>query len=134
MLDADHELFLSYHRPDSRELVRQVEDSLRTRGVPVWSDVELMPGQDWRKAITAAIRSAGGFVVFLSPGYSDSPYSLMELGAALGSDAPVIPVQLEDAPLPADLWQIQTINGRGMSPDQIAEAIKQVLDHPPVAA
>jgi hypothetical protein len=134
MPDANHKLFLSYRRADSADLVRQVGDLLQTRGIPVWSDLQIRPGEEFRTAVTAAWRSAGGFVLFLSPGYFDSQFLLMELGAALGSDVPVIPVRLGDEPLPAEVRHLQAIDGRGRTPEQIADAIKQALDHTPAAA
>jgi TIR domain len=133
MVDTDHKVFLSYRRSDSSDLVRGVENALGERGVPTFRDIEIPVGGDYRKVISAAWRSAGAFVVFLSPNYTDSPVLLMELGAAFGSGVPVIPVLLADAPLPADLWQFQVIDGRNMTPEQIADAIKQALEQSPAA-
>lgn len=63
-------VFLSYVREDSA-LVDQIADTLRMHGIDVWLDrTNILPGDDWRKAIRHAIRDGAYFVACFSPAYA----------------------------------------------------------------
>jgi hypothetical protein len=88
-------VFLSYARAD-QELASQVESTLRSCGFDTWSaDRELRVGEMWSDVIARALRRADAFVVLLTRKYSQSEWGRVELGTAIASGKPVIPILAE---------------------------------------
>ena len=86
-------LFLAYSR-DDRRIMEPLRDTLRRYGLRVWTDEHLRPGTpDWEVTIERQIRSAGAFVVLLSPHASrEGAYVRNEIRLALLHDRPIVPV------------------------------------------
>jgi hypothetical protein len=62
-----YDLFISYHRNDLR-WARQVSRALEKRGLEVWLDeLNLSPGDVWRKEIARALDSSHAFGVLVGP-------------------------------------------------------------------
>lgn len=111
-------LFLSYVREDS-EKVRNLYSVLRSVGLDPWLDVEnLFPGQDWDLEISKAISKADFILIFLSNWSTNKRgYFQKELKFALDilmekptSDIFVIPVRLEETPVPEPLRHLQWVD------------------------
>ncbi|MDM8522069.1 toll/interleukin-1 receptor domain-containing protein [Desulfococcaceae bacterium HSG8] len=59
-------IFISYDREDIGT-ARKLYDDLKDAGLDVWLDDEdLIPGQNWKKAITKAIRESRFFIALIS--------------------------------------------------------------------
>lgn len=78
----------------------------------VFMDRDMLPGVAWRQEIAGRIRSSKRVLVLWSTHAATS----MELGAewrlALAFGVPVVPVLLDDTPLPATLDEVQGIDWR----------------------
>jgi hypothetical protein len=101
MPDSAHpKIFLSYASADSKSVERLV-DKLKVRGLDVWTDRLIAPGQDWQPQIEAALDEATLFLMVMSAKDGVSPWQNVELGMALrsavGRSKRVIPVLLPGA-------------------------------------
>jgi hypothetical protein len=118
-------IFLSYAKED-KDKVRSVYRRLRVERLNPWLDVaDLLPGQDWDNVIVKVIRSARFVLVFLSNNsVSKRGYVQKEIKEALDAadmipegEIFIIPVRLEDCPVPERLsrWQwIDLFRPRGL--------------------
>lgn len=88
-------VFLSYSHL-SPEVAYEIRDGLKKAGVVVLSDDDIAPGQSLSTAISAALRHADAFVIVMTRDSSKSQWARLELGAALASGKPVLPVLAED--------------------------------------
>ena len=59
-------IFISYAR-DDQQAVRPIYDELKSAGYSPWLDVEdILPGENWQRAINKAIEEADIFLAILS--------------------------------------------------------------------
>ncbi|MFZ4628366.1 MAG: toll/interleukin-1 receptor domain-containing protein, partial [Blastocatellia bacterium] len=87
------------------------------QGFEVWTDREILPGEDWQSAIETALDQASVFLFILSENSLGAPWQELELGMALRSAVgqskkTVIPVLLggaDPAALPLFLQNRQLI-------------------------
>jgi hypothetical protein len=98
-----HSVFLSYSRRDST-----VADSyaamLEQAGYPIWIDREgIAGGEQWRRAIVAAIEGAKAFIVLLSPQSVQSVNVRKELDLAETARIKILPVAIAQAGIPAEM-------------------------------
>lgn len=112
------------HSSNDKQPVREVYQRLTAAGIDAWLDEEkLLPGQDWDYEIQAAVRRSDVVLVFLSQGsVTKEGYLQKEIRQVLdvADEKPegtifVIPVRLEDCPLPSRLrrWQyVDLLNER----------------------
>lgn len=109
-------IFLSYSSKD-RQPVERLADKLKAQGFEVWTDREILPGEDWQRAIETALDQASVFLFILSENSLGAPWQELELGMALRSAVgqskkTVIPVLLggaDPAALPLFLQNRQPI-------------------------
>ena len=109
-------IFLSYSSKD-RQPVERLADKLKAQGFEVWTDREILPGEDWQSAIETALDQASVFLFILSENSLGAPWQELELGMALRSAVgqskkTVIPVLLggaDPAALPLFLQNRQPI-------------------------
>ena len=95
-----YDVFLC-HNSEDKDLVRQVEEKLRAKGVKAWFDErELPPGTQWRPALEEQIDLIGAAAVFVGNS-GIGPWQQLEIDAFLRQlvqrNLPVIPVFLQDA-------------------------------------
>ena len=65
-MDKKTQIFLSYAREDE-EQVLEIYQRLKAEGFKPWMDqADLLPGQDWDKAIQNTLRASDLVIVFLS--------------------------------------------------------------------
>lgn len=104
-------VFISYAHPD-RPFAKRLADDLGNRGYEVWTPDLLAAGENWVKAINAALRDAPVFIALISEDYNRSANTASELATALavsGEGAKgrtILPVRLQaDAQIPPFLNQ-----------------------------
>ncbi|MBT0961287.1 toll/interleukin-1 receptor domain-containing protein [Denitromonas iodatirespirans] len=114
------QIFISYRREDSAGHAGRLEEALERHfgAHSVFRDVEdLLPGQPFPDALQARLQSADLVLVLIGPHWLSAErdgtprlslpddYVRMEVTRALARDIPVVPVLLDDTPMPvaADL-------------------------------
>ena len=101
---------LLYARSDAaeaeraRRLLRVIE--------PVWIDRDLVPGEPWRLAVAARICEADLVLVLWSARAAASPEVAAEWRLAAACGRALVPVLLDDAPMPAELGARQAVDWR----------------------
>jgi hypothetical protein len=110
-------VFLSYARED-RQIVIAVYERLKNEGFDPWMDVEnLQGGQDWTSGIEKAILRSDIVIVFLSAKsmtkegivQREIRRSLEVAESRPANEIVLIPVKLDDSPVPQVLQTIQYI-------------------------
>ena len=87
-------LFITYAHESLSE-VRPLVDILTAGGHIVWFDHELMPGQDWKRELGAAIESCEAYVYALTKAATVSEWCGWEFATAARLRKAVVPVLLE---------------------------------------
>ena len=112
------QIFLSYARED-QELVRGLHERLEKEGFNPWMDVEkVAPGERWDPAIRRALRTSDMVIICLSSasiekrGYlqKEIAQALKQLEEKLDDDIYILPVRLENCPVPPQLAEIQWVD------------------------
>ena len=118
MIGRPPRVFLSYASED-RPLVEQIRDDLALHQYEPWMDNRsLLPGQDWDAAIRVAIQRSDFFLAILSrqsaarPGVYERETDLVyELWQRKDPNSiRLIPVRLDDCPLPAALTRLHRVD------------------------
>src|SRR6188474_3336148 len=87
-----HDVFVSYSRAD-REQVVALTRGLAERGKRAWVDLEdIPPSAEWMAEIRAAIDSANGYLVVISPALAASEICAEELEHARAAGKRIVPV------------------------------------------
>lgn len=96
-------VFISYSRKDGR-IATSVEQGLKELGIQVWRDQEaIYAGEKWPKAIGEAIAGNEILLLLWSDQSKDSHFVEFEWNTALALKKSIIPVFIQDIPLPAAL-------------------------------
>lgn len=107
------------HSSNDKPAVRQLYQRLSSDGYDVWLDEEkLLPGQDWDREITRAVRHADTIIICLSRGsITKSGYYQREIRMALDAaqekpDGVIfnIPARLEECKVPEGLSRYQWVD------------------------
>lgn len=129
-----HSVFISYSTQD-RMLAERLAEKLRAERFNVWTDREILPGQDWQRAIETAIDKSDVIVIILSETALGSSWQQMEIGMALrsivGQSKKVIPVLvsgIDSDSLPAFLRHIPSVKLDRDDEDRVVESITQVAE------
>lgn len=101
-----HDVFLSYAHEDHDAVERLVE-ALQEGGLSVFWDRELRPGQRWSDVIEAALNASAAVIVVWSRASAGSSWVKAEAAAAMDRHA-LMPVRIDDVPIPLPFGQIQT--------------------------
>jgi hypothetical protein len=119
---TERPIFISYS-PEDREAALRIASALQEAGAHPWLDVNsLLPGQDWQQEVAKAIRGSSVFLILLSRGalakrgyvQREIQYALEEMDRRSEGNTYLIPVRLEDCPLPPKLATLQWVD---MFPD-----------------
>lgn len=82
MRACEHHVFLSYSHMD-KEIMWRVRSTLEAEGLKVWTDEGIALGtSDWMHSVESAIKTAGCFVVILTPHAHESEWVRKEIGLA----------------------------------------------------
>jgi hypothetical protein len=126
-------IFISYARVD-QEPVRQIYTELKVACHYPWLDVEdILPGEDWRRAINKAIEESEIFIAVLSTNSFDRRgviqkeilRAIDKMEEFLPGDVFIIPLRLDDCEIPERLKHLQVLDwedGGGL--EKLLAAIK----------
>ena len=107
---SDRPVFISYARTDSK-LVDAVYRKLKWFGVDVWQDVRrLNAGDKWAPELIKAIGESLAFILIVTRASAKSAWVQRECEEAKKVGARVIPVRMEEVPLPERLNSIQWLD------------------------
>lgn len=115
-------VFLSYSHQDSA-FVTDLEPYVEKKGITVWTDEELLAGQNWKQAIDQAIQRCFALIVVMTPEARTSEYVTYEWSYALGVGITVIPLMLRHTALHPKLDEIQFLDFTG---DDIGKPLTQL--------
>jgi KAP family P-loop domain/TIR domain len=98
-----YDAYLSYQRQD-RPTVIEAISIFAKKGLRVYSDQDLQPGEDWEKSLFSALENSRALCIFLGPETLRSKWVLREIEAVVRQDkAPIIPVILPGGPAGEDM-------------------------------
>lgn len=92
------EIFISYQHM-SGDFVDVLSRRIEEKKYDTRWDQDISAGQEWRREIDAAIRSAIAVIVVMTPEARQSEYVTYEWSMAIGLGKPVIPIMLKPTPL-----------------------------------
>jgi hypothetical protein len=120
-------LFISYSHEDSGS-VHPLVRLLRAAGVDVFVDVESIEyGKRWEVELEEAIRNAGRIFVFWSESAAQSQYVQREYSLAIQiGNIKIIPIPLDNTPLPPELAQFQAPTKLGQELGQLLVRLEQI--------
>jgi hypothetical protein len=110
--------FISYTSADRDQAIKLYK-KLIAKGIDAWVDIEeLLPGQDWKLEIDKALHASDAIIICISnQSVTKEGYVQKELKHALdlAEEKPegvifLIPVRLEDCPVPFRLKDIQWVD------------------------
>ena len=100
-------VFLSYSRSDRQFALRLAED-LKNAGMRLWLDQrDIIPGDQWDRAVENALTDCLCVVVILSPSSVNSRNVLDEVSFALEKSKQIVPILYRDCEVPFRLRRIQ---------------------------
>lgn len=109
---APRRIFVSYSRHD-RNVIAPVVAVMRSSHALVFVDVDdIQPGKRWRQQTEHALSDAQLVVVFWCDHARRSLEVTREYLAALDLGKDVLPIRIDDTPVPAQLAEFQTIDFR----------------------
>lgn len=96
--------YLSYQHEDRPAVIKAIS-IFAGKGLRVYSDQDLRPGEDWEKALFSALENSRALCVFLGPETLRSKWVLLELEAVARrqGEALIIPVILPGGPTKTEL-------------------------------
>ena len=120
-------IYLSYRMTDE-QIARELTARLIAGGHRVTVDTNtLMPGQQFRTVLRDALKTSDCVVALLSKDAHQSQYVFTEIGAARALDKLLIPVVIDDAPMPNVIADILCVFYRG-NLDEVVQKINQSID------
>lgn len=109
--------FVSYSRKDS-DKVLDIVRRLQEANINLWVDqFAILPGERWDAAIESALQSAFGMIIFLSNSSTASQNVMDELSYAIDKGGSIVPVLLEETPVPLRIRRHQYIDLRDYRDD-----------------
>jgi hypothetical protein len=120
-------VFVSYASSDVERVTALQRDLGALVGGGVWIDSELHGGQQWWSAILDQIRTCDLFVFALSPRSLRSEACMAELGYAVATNRPLLPVTVGDVgnePIPPGISNVQIVSYLDRSADNIVELVR----------
>jgi len=129
-------IFISYSHKDAKfaeRLKAHLAPFLRETAVAYWTDAQIKPGSDWRKAIELSLTSAKIALLLVSADYLASKFVIEHelsslLARAQREEAIVIPVILSPCAFGlTDLAQFQAINPSSRPLTKMSKAEQEEL-------
>ena len=130
-----NDIFISYANAD-RAVAQPLADALEALGWSVWWDREIPFGKPFDQVIEEELNGARCVIVLWSPASVHSRWVKTEAAAAADRDR-LIPVLIEDVPIPFEFKRIQTAMLQGWNGDRehpevvrLIDSIRQMLGEP----
>ena len=130
-------IYVSY-KGNEEPFVKNVVDRLEPKH-EIFVDYKMPPGVVYQKHMLAMLKSAEVFVVFISTDTKTSSYQNAEIGAArfchdFVDQKLIIPILIDQVPLPNSIKDIDIDFQTNRDPDQIAQSILDAIDRrkPPI--
>jgi hypothetical protein len=118
-------VFISYARTDLIS-AQKLEELFQAEGFRVWRyQPGIVPGEQWPKAIGRAIEKGKIFLLLWSQQAAESPVVDLEWNTALALQKTIVPVFLDNTPLPAAL---KSFAGVFLEEKDPALTVKKILD------
>jgi hypothetical protein len=122
-------IYLSYSHQDT-PWIEEFLTSLREGGVEASVEPPYSYGDSWVAEIEKALRESSIFILLLTENSLMSPWTLFELGAAMGGKKKIIPVVLRNvdiAKLPIMVKRFNVLKAESpkMAGEQVAHLIEQ---------
>jgi len=112
MSDGEPRAFFSYSRNDSSFVTRLAAD-LKTAGINAWLDNrDIALGQEWDRAIEAALAKIPRMILILSPSSAASRNVRDEISFAIDSGKEIFPVLYRTCELPLQVRRLQYVDFR----------------------
>jgi hypothetical protein len=109
---SSRRIFVSYSRVD-REIVVSLTHFVKLGGALVFRDEDAIdPGEDWPRVLQEGIRDCDYVVVFWSTNAAASKAVMAEYGFGLNLNKKIVPILMDDTPLPEPLQRFQWIDYR----------------------
>ncbi|MEZ5560609.1 MAG: tetratricopeptide repeat protein [Pseudomonadales bacterium] len=99
---TDPYVFVCYAHRNADRVYKDLA-ALHESGINFWYDEGIPAGTAWRAEIASAISGAAKFIFFVSSHSVQSKHCLNEVDYALNNDVDILPVFLDDQPLPGEL-------------------------------
>jgi branched-chain amino acid transport system substrate-binding protein len=125
-------IFVSCSRED-HQYVEGLARHLAERGLTVWYDPDPQTSERFASVIQPQIAQAAAFVLVVSRTSAVSPWVDLELSYARSIGRPVLPVLLEDAPLPLLVHNVpyEDVRGGRLPGAAFVDALSQAVAAPP---
>ncbi|MBM3225051.1 MAG: toll/interleukin-1 receptor domain-containing protein [Candidatus Tectomicrobia bacterium] len=128
-------IFISYASED-RQYADVVTKALEAKGVAVWTERDMLPGESWEDEIAQALDAAEIILVLCSPHTLSSQWQNFEMGMAVARtiETPgkrLVPVLVQGdnwQPLPAFVRNRYAVDARHLSVEQIGDTLLRVVD------
>lgn len=124
-------VYLSYAQSD-RRLAATLAKDLNAAGFTVWSDQEVLPGDNWARKVAEALEESEAMVVIVSPAAAKSERVHREVEFALGSPRyadrliPVVVKPTRDMPWILDeLEPVSVKKAKGEVSRHVIEALEE---------
>jgi TIR domain len=95
-------VFASYAHKDGRLVFPELR-ALHEKGLRIWYDEGIDPGNEWPEEIANALQRASFFIVFISRSAVESRNVRSEINFALNEGKPLLAIHIEDTKLPPGL-------------------------------
>lgn len=121
-------VFISYSTADQR-IAEDIRAALEQHGILSWMAPYSIPaGSDYAEEIVNAIRACPVFLLLLSQHAFDSAYVKKELNVAVDARSAILPLRLDDCPLPNGFYLL--LSDCQMLPlkDSVAQTVDALLD------
>lgn len=124
-------MFLSHNAAD-KEYVRPLAAAMQLTGAHVWFDEWIIrPGDSIPNAISEGLSTFGIFALVWSHNAANSAWVHREMNAAVArwladKSCRLVPVRLDNAPLPALLSDLQYVDAAGASHQRVAQKLLDI--------
>lgn len=123
--------FFSYSRKDS-DFVKKLATELKEAGANVWLDqLDIAPGKPWDDSIQNGLNESAGLIVVLSNASAKSKNVMDEVSYAMSQGKKVVPLIIENCPIPFRLARLQYIEFTGDHSSSLTHLLKTL--HTPEA-
>jgi len=97
-------IFISYTRGDWEQFVEPLVMQLKSEGLPIWIDQDLIEGShDWLDEINASLKACTRMILCVSPAALQSRYVKLEYRYAFNNGRKLYPLICQPVELPAEL-------------------------------